>query len=100
MNYKVHNLRAGVRPVPNGYSSWIDYWEKSTGLKATSCHNTVCNVSFRNASMDGAHVQRDTPNDNRWWIVPLCHRCNTQFGAHFTVSGPLVNVSDPSIILW
>ena len=26
--YFVHNLKAGARPAPAGYSSWLDYWEK------------------------------------------------------------------------
>ena len=98
MNNKVHNLRTGDRPVPSGYSSWLDYWEKSTEIKATACHNTDCRVSARYTTLDGAHVQRDTPNDNHWWIVPLCHKCNTQFGAHFTVASPLVRVTDPTVI--
>lgn len=98
MNHKIHNLHTKKRPAPSGYSSWINYWEKTTGQKATACHNINCVGSSLCEDLDGAHVQRDTPNDKRWWIVPLCHKCNTQFGAHFTVVGPLVNVRKPTVI--
>lgn len=89
--YKVHNLREGGRD-----GNWLAYWEKATGKKANLCHNISCSSK----ATDGAHVQLDTPYDNRWYIVPLCHRCNCQFGGHFTVSGPLVSATDSSVILW
>ena len=89
--YKVHNLREGGRD-----GNWLAYWEKATGKKANLCHNILCSSK----ATDGAHVQLDTPYDNRWYIVPLCHRCNCQFGEHFTVSGPLVSATDSSVILW
>lgn len=96
MIYKVHNLQEGYRPAPFGYSSWVEYWEKATGLKANWCHRTDC----QSIAEDGAHVQLDSPYNNRWYIVPLCHYHNCQFGEHFTVEGPLVSATDPSIILW
>lgn len=89
--YKVHNLREGGRD-----GNWLAYWEKATGKEANLCHNISCSSK----ATDGAHVQLDTPHDNRWYIVPLCHRCNCQFGEHFTVRGPLVSATDPSVILW
>lgn len=97
MNYKVHNLQEGSRPVPAGYRSWIDYWEKATTQKARWCHNVDC---FLQPATDGAHVQLDDPSNRKWYIVPLCHNCNCDFGAHFVVCGPLVNVFDPKDILW
>lgn len=89
--YTVHNLREGGR---NG--NWLKYWEDATGMKANRCHKLGC-AQF---ATDGAHVQLDTPNDNHWYIVPLCHKCNCQFGEHFIVEGPLVSATDPSVILW
>ena len=38
ITFKVHNLEEGARPAPTGYSSWLDYWEKATGMKAGWCH--------------------------------------------------------------
>ena len=91
MTYRVHNLQEGSRP-----GNWIKYWEDATGQKAGICHNIAC---FSMAT-DGAHVQLSNSTDRRWWIVPLCHQCNCQFGAEFTVTGPLVSATDPSVILW
>lgn len=89
--YRVHNLREGNRP-----GNWLEYWERATGMKAGACHKIGC---IRQAT-DGAHVQLDDSSDSRWYIVPLCHSCNCQFGGHFTVEGPLVSVTDPSVIRW
>ena len=98
--YIVKNLRQGGSPVPKGYDSWIEYWEKSTGLKSKFCHSTECpGVLLRRAS-DGAHVQLADSKDKSWYIVPLCHACNCQFGDEIEVSGPLVSVTKPSRILW
>lgn len=68
--YKVHNLGEGARPAPFGYSSWLDYWEKATGMKANRCHRVDCTQLLAKAT-DGAHVQLDNPNDNHWYIVPV-----------------------------
>ena len=95
VKYKVHNLQEGNRPAPTGYRSWIDYWEKATGQKALLCREIGC---LKQAT-DGAHVQLDDSYDNRWYIVPMCHPHNCQFGAHFTVDGPLVSATNPSVIL-
>lgn len=89
--YKVHNLREGGKS-----GNWLEYWEKATGTKAGKCHKIGCTQQ----ATDGAHVQLDDPSDNRWYIVPLCHACNCQFGKHFIVRGPLVAVTDPNVILW
>ena len=93
--YKVHNLKENSRP-----GDWLDYWEKATGLKAGNCHRVDCLNGANTPATDGAHVQLDDPNDRRWWIVPLCHKCNCQFGEHFSVRGPLVSATDPNVILW
>ena len=92
--YKVHNLKENSRP-----GNWIKYWEDATNQKAGACHRVDCLTDHAPAT-DGAHVQLDSDGDDRWWIVPLCHTCNCQFGAHFIVEGPLVSAVDPKIILW
>lgn len=89
--YKVHNLKEGSR---NG--NWLAYWENATEIEANRCHKLGCTQH----ATDGAHVQLDDSNDKRWYVVPLCHKCNCQFGEHFLVEGPLVSVTDPSVILW
>lgn len=96
MKYRVHNLREGSRPVPKGYESWIDYWEKNTGKQAILCSECNC----FSLAHDGAHIQIDDPNDDRWYIVPMCHIHNCQFGQGLEVEGPLVSVTNRYIILW
>ena len=91
MVYTVHNLREGDRD-----GNWIRYWEKATGLKAIHCHKVGCFASAE----DGAHVQLSNSENRKWYIVPLCHKCNCQFGAEFDVTGPLVSVTDQTDILW
>ena len=99
MAYKVHNLREGGRPCPAGYTSWIDYWEKRTGMCVGRCH-LHGNACQRQAT-DGAHVQLDAIYSNRnWYIVPLCYLHNMQLGQTINVYGPLVPVdpNDPIIL--
>ena len=93
--YYVRNLREGSRPAPTDYSSWLDYWEKKTGQKAGLCHRNGCNLK----ATDGAHVQLVNGGDE-WYIVPLCHSCNTDCGASFYVEGPLVPVNPYYPIKW
>lgn len=95
MSYYVHNLQEGFRPSPPGYSSWIDYWERKTGIKAPKCHRTGCNESVS----EGAHVQL-VDGGNEWYIVPLCHKCNMKRGQSFLVDGALVPVNSSNQILW
>lgn len=99
MIYNVHNLHNGNRTVPKGYTSWLDYWVKSTKRPAGLCHRLDCVADDFALATDGAHIQLDDANDNYWYIVPLCHKCNTQFGDRFQVLGPLVRVTDPTYIL-
>ena len=91
MIYRVRNLREGNRE-----GNWLKYWENATGKKAYLCHRVGC----MNTATDGAHVQLVNSTNHKWYIVPLCHRCNCQFGEEFDVTGPLVNVVDPTDILW
>ena len=92
--YKVKNLRENTRPAPVGCRSWLKYWEVSVRHRAGRCNNIGC---FE-AATDGAHVQLEG-GDESWWIVPMCHKCNCQFGQHRFVKGPLVSATDPKQIL-
>lgn len=75
--------------------NWIRFWEQATGRKAGLCHRVDC---FGEDATDGAHVKL-AGGPNKWYIVPLCHKCNCQFGATFEVWGPLVPVNGGEI-LW
>lgn len=74
--------------VPKGYDSWLDYWEKQTGLSALKCGTWGC-MSFH--GLVGAHVQKANSTDKRYYITPLCRNCNNRVGI-FTVTTPLVPV--------
>lgn len=96
MSYLVTNVAGSSSraALPSGYTSWIDFWEKKTGLKANYCKETSC----INMATDGAHVQVSGQGDY-WYIVPLCHRHNMSMG-YFYVEGPLVPVNTNLPILW
>lgn len=94
MIYRVKNIQEKSQTVPTGFKSWLEYWEKSVGETAEKCQALGCTE----LAVDGAHVKREN-EDERWWIVPLCHQCNCQFGDKLFVEGPLVNVVDPKTIL-
>ena len=89
MLYKVLNLHEN-RP-----GNWIRYWENATNQKAGTCHCWQCSEK----ATDGAHVKLVDSDDGRWYIVPMCHRHNCQFGATLWVTGPLVAYTDPTVIL-
>lgn len=96
MTYIVTNVNGSVSKavLPSGYSSWIDFWQKKTGMTASICHCTTC---WQKAT-DGAHVNV-VGFGNYWYIVPLCHTHNLS-GDSFEVCGPLVPVNPNLSILW
>lgn len=94
--YHVHNLRQGGSQVPKGYNSWIDYWRKKSGKAGCVCYAMGCDEK----ADDGAHVQIKDSDDKSWYITPLCHKCNCQFGKDFDVVGPLVPVDSSKDIKW
>lgn len=88
--YYVHNLQEHHR-----LGNWLEFWKNATGIKTPLCHSLFCSE----VATDGAHVQLDDPNNHNWYVVPLCHKHNCQFGAHFYVCGPLVPVNPMNEIL-
>lgn len=80
----VHNvIGTSKEPKPNECDSFLDFWEKSVGVKVDKClavSRHVCKAGCR-AEVDeivGAHVRVDglqCPLDEAW-IVPLCKLCN------------------------
>lgn len=86
MIVKVKNLLGtSDNSAPYGYSSWLDFWEKSTGRKANKCANIDCNLK----ATVGAHVIK-TSGTKEWYIVPLCDGCNN----YHNEDGFFVNDSD------
>lgn len=60
------------RTVPNGYESWLDFYEQNSGKSARVCKVKGCT----SIATDGAHVKKVNSTDNSWYIVPLCRSHN------------------------
>ena len=81
----VHNvLDTKDEPIPEGYESFLDYWEKKSGqacpsqCQAIELHITADWSIADTSDLVGAHVRidgKDCPDDYAW-IVPLCKHCN------------------------
>jgi len=70
---RVKNVIGSSRfPAPEGYSSWLDYWEKKTGTKKSICGVDGCSKK----DLVGAHVQKVNSIDQKWYITPICSDCN------------------------
>lgn len=70
--------------------SWIEHWKRFSGRALpTLCPEVLC----MERDMVGAHVQRDVPGDNSWYIVPLCAKHNAMKGEALTVSDHIKLVS-------
>ena len=58
---------------PAGYSSWLDYWEKKKGTKATKCEAMLCKG---NADV-GGHVIK-SGEGSKEYILPICYDHNNK----------------------
>ena len=73
MGTKVKNLNGtSDNKVPQGYTSWLNFWEKKTGKTPDKCGHC------KNKATVGAHVQKADSSDMKWYIVPLCYQCNNK----------------------
>ena len=91
MAYLVKNLHGTSGRLPQNGNSWLEYWERATGLRASRCHYVGCSTVGRH-NLVGAHVKLVGTTDNSWYIVPLCQGCN-HTDDNFWVEGPLVPVA-------
>jgi len=58
---------------PVGYESWLNFWEKKKGKKATTCEVLSCN-----GSPDlGGHVIK-AGEGSKEYILPMCYSCNNK----------------------
>jgi len=56
---------------PSGYSSWLDFWEKKKGKKATICEAKSC----QEKPDVGGHVIK-AGQGGKEYILPICHSHN------------------------
>ncbi len=68
---KVLNIN-GTSDLDCKCGSWLNHWKKFSNQECKWCSESYC----RNAPDVGAHVQKSDPNDNNWYIIPLCHTHN------------------------
>ena len=59
---KIKNINGTAERLPEGYSSWQEFWEKKTGKKAQ--HDV------------GGHVKKVDSTDNAWYIADLTYEQN------------------------
>lgn len=78
----------GSDRVPEDGGSWIDYWFSNTTfiplfLRCPICGCLLDNNGLVTTEYEGAHI-RLREKSNEWsdkiYIVPMCHKCNCQFG--------------------
>jgi hypothetical protein len=72
---RVKNLNQTVQ-TKCGSDRWLAHWEKISGHRAWLC---VVNNCYNMPSVGGL-VQKDSPSDRTWYVVPLCSDCNKRIG--------------------
>ena len=82
---KVKNLN-GTAELSCKCSSWLEHWSKFTGKNRNTCSNVFC---FSD-DIIGAHVQKYNLLDNKWYIVPLCKKCNK--------SDSIIDINDVELV--
>ena len=89
---EVKNLNGTSGRVPNGATTWKEFWENETGRKFGMCS---CKDCTSRADV-GAHVQKSDSTDHKWYIVPLCKADNNKASwEHFEVkAADLVPVNE------
>lgn len=58
---------------PSGYDSWLDFWEKKKGSKATTCEVLAC----KGDPDVGGHVIKEGEGGKEY-ILPMCSSCNNK----------------------
>lgn len=68
----VHGTSKDRYARSKGGDPWLEYWEEhSKYIMPTYCSCEGCT----NEVKVGAHVMK-TSGSRKWFIVPLCHKCN------------------------
>ena len=71
---KIKNKKGtSEKTPPAGFSSWLDFWEKKKGKRASTCEAWMCS-----GKPDvGGHVIK-SGEGNTEYILPLCYDCNNR----------------------
>lgn len=86
---KIENIKGSskISSRPKSpFGSWLNYWEfhynNCLSLKYKEIFTCPsCNQITKREDMCGCHViKKDNSNDNNWYIVPMCNKCNQKEG--------------------
>ena len=76
----IKNIKGTTGRLPDGYKSWIQFWEAKTGKKAP-------------AGKIGGHVKKVDSSDNAWYIAAISHKQNA-LAEPYKYSGRLAKLRD------
>jgi hypothetical protein len=68
--------------------TWLDHWDQFSGQSPIYCPVAEC----MNHVEIGARVQKDSPTDKGWYIVPLCRK-------HYAMQGETLRVNDSLMLV-
>lgn len=68
---KIKNIN-GISQTICRCGSWLKHWEKSSGQTTEFCLATGC----LKKDIAGAHIQKASSPDQKWYIYPLCKSHN------------------------
>lgn len=77
-------MSSSVMPPPQGHSTFLDYWEKTTGISGSRCAHEICD---REAT-HGAVATLAFSSDRRRYVFPACETCARRTEMLY-VKGPL-----------
>lgn len=86
---KVRNIN-GTSQSTCKCGSWLKHWLNFSGQ---TLPDYCSEVNCYNEPEEGAHVQKDSPTDKRWYIVPLCKTHNAKKGETITIIDSIELVS-------
>lgn len=69
--------------------SWLEHWKNFSGQSYTYCPVEGCLKKIE----VGAHVQKDSTTDRKWYIVPFCKTHNAETGGSLEISDNITLVS-------
>ena len=95
---KIKNINGSSKvsaEPPVGYTSWLNYWEiqaKFTLVEGKKYKCPACKNDFERKNFDGCHVQKVNSIDKKWYIIPLCDKCNHRIDTPDIDERLLINV--------
>jgi len=70
--------------------SWLAHWKNFSNQPLPNyCPEKSCTKKPE----VGAHVQKDSIYDKKWYIIPLCKDCNAKNGSSLEISDTITLVS-------